>query len=1220
MKKIQRVCAWLLCTLMLGGLVPVQGVFAATDWQARGEVDLRMGVIADSHINTDEHKARFETALDAFASMDAEYDGLALVGDIVYQNKSAAGANPQDAAAAREYLTEERYDKLLDALSTHAAGKEFIYAMGNHEFPLNGTNELIAQEAKAMFTEKTGQAPRIDKVFNGFHFITAEPIHYGNVMSAENETWMMERIDAAVSEDANKPVFLLLHQAIQGTTIGSSTDRYYSDAFVAYLKGKPQVIVLSAHEHAALQDPRTIWQDGFTVVSQSVLGGGYLWVNEGKVEQEMSSQAMLLEIENNVVSFYRMDLLSGKFIGKPWVLNIPQMVSGNPDAWQYTAARKDEAATPTFPVGAQMTASGLTANSLSVTFPQGTNEEKHDDGFVIAYRIRVLNKKLQQLEQNYYVASDFYKSEQAATMQADLTGLASDTEYLIQVSGVSPFGTESDPLTAEVKTLKQAAQETITEDSREQIVQYVGDCTSTTITRKWADGTGKYGYGLYEKTDSITFSFNVPQSGRYELLITAASNHLSRFLVSVPPYAQSTADLPAGEYNTKGTISAGTYILAAGTNNITVAMAAQAASTIQMWSVALAKEETGIVSVVSAGDYTNSSLTNGHANELSSLGHLVFWGDTTLNFNAVIPADGDYDVYLDSGCSGEGSVWTVTVAGQTVQKAWPDTGAYATHVREKLGTVTLSQGRQSVAAKLKRGGNTSFCRLLFVAENAIAPQEIETSTADAFIATGNAVPGVTGSVSHYGEGWGTAFKKAYVSVAVTPHKSGVYDLGFNFASGGTTARTYINGILLSELAYQGGNPSSKDRVLQNVGTVRMKKGETYIIKIVECGGESTDSLNVERIVMNYKEALSMESGYSFDLFVGDRVSTNLPQDLQYGDGKTQYGYSFGEGTYIELEADIEQAGLYKVDTLIGVSDEISASLYVNGTNAVTGKIPQGDFDTQAVRELGTVLLQSGRQRLRIVNNSGAAQLWGLRLTSVRAATASDPYVVARMANSYDRVSENKQDFTSQSEGVVLGHVNNWVEYDVSVPAGNYKLSIAASTSREKAELLLSLNGAALGSFQIPKNDAYLADYQTISLGVVTLNEGRNTFRLRRGTDWFTYGSIKLEKITEPIAELYQGDYIVAGRQLSAPVQDKMVVRAYLSGELSGKTVSMIAAIYSGTKLCGLAKAEPTEVGANTVVIARVNRVDAAVNGAYTCKIFYLDGANAIRPLCEGTTY
>ena len=82
----------------------------------------------------------------------------------------------------------------------------------------------------------------------------------------------------------------------------------------------------------------------------------------------------------------------------------------------------------------------------------------------------------------------------------------------------------------------------------------------------------------------------------------------------------------------------------------------------------------------------------------------------------------------------------------------------------------------------------------------------------------------------------------------------------------------------------------------------------------------------------------------------------------------------------------------------------------------------------------------------------------------------------------------------------------------------------------------------------------------------------------------------------------------------------MVVRAYLSGELSGKTVSMIAAIYSGTKLCGLAKAEPTEVGANTVVIAMVNRVDVAVNGAYTCKIFYLDGANAIRPLCEGTTY
>ncbi len=62
-----------------------------------------------------------------------------------------------------------------------------------------------------MFVTKTGQSLNYQTTIKGYHFIAAAPENSNLAYSSETETWLKEKIDAAISEDSKKPVFVLLH-------------------------------------------------------------------------------------------------------------------------------------------------------------------------------------------------------------------------------------------------------------------------------------------------------------------------------------------------------------------------------------------------------------------------------------------------------------------------------------------------------------------------------------------------------------------------------------------------------------------------------------------------------------------------------------------------------------------------------------------------------------------------------------------------------------------------------------------------------------------------------------------------------------------------------------------------------------------------------------------------------------------------------------------------
>lgn len=465
---------------------------SAADWQAGGSVDLRVGVIGDSHISSSANAGWLAKAIQAYLAIGQnQLDGLALTGDIVYQEDS---------------LTEEPYDVLLGLLNgtdsatagTGIADIPLMYAMGNHGYLLSDRTEEKAQEARQLFLDKMGGRLGVNELKyvkqlgsddNTYTFIAAAADNYlgfaGGDSVGETEQFLMDEIDKALAADSTndangtfaegvipdsqKPVFVMLHHPIDGTIFNVETENY-SDAFVSFLKNRPQVIVLSAHQHVAAQLPQTIWQDGFTVFQTSHLSNGGLTYYEADNKQLTgdSHQSAMIEVTDNVVKIYKLDHATNSYIGDPWVIDIPKIVSDRTDAnsendndhYLYSADKRENAENPSFPSGSAVTVS-VDVNNAAITWANnavpGAETPNQQDDFVRGYKLEiktaagdaVVSEKLQ---------GDFYKAVQPESYTKTYS-LAYNTSYTVSIYPWGVFGGFGAPITKTFKTEKEQVPE-----------------------------------------------------------------------------------------------------------------------------------------------------------------------------------------------------------------------------------------------------------------------------------------------------------------------------------------------------------------------------------------------------------------------------------------------------------------------------------------------------------------------------------------------------------------------------------------------------------------------------------------------------------------------------------------------------------------------------------------------------------------------------------------
>ena len=1092
-KHVKRVISSLLCTVLvatsLSGMAVVAESSEYTGWSSRANVDvtLRMGVIADSQFAvTDTGTDKLNEALKAFSQIDAEYDGLAMVGDIIYQPTSAkdkTAATKEEAKTA--YLREEPYNMLNTSLNTYAAGKEYFYAVGNHEFPLNTTNSVIAEAALDLYEEKmSGQTRLMDKTFNGYHFITAAPKDYSNALTAGSETWLKEKIDAAIAEEGgvDKPVFVLLHEPIQNTTYGSRTDTIcYSAEFKEYLQTKPQVVVLTGHTHYATRDPETIWQDGFTVVSCGCTGGS---MSGRDATYSEGNETMLLEVDaNNVVSIYRMDINSGEYIGNPWVLDIPAMVEDtkdgtvDTDVWNYTDARTGEAKNPMFPKDARLTVTELNSDGFGLSFPKGENEAVNEDGFVIAYRIQVINQKTQQQVQDYQISTDYYKYEQAETISTTIEKLAGNTKYTVNVYGISPFGTQSEPLTRTVRT-KVAETSGVVENAKETITYNMGDVDEHNLTdRMFADAY----WGFKEAGLYVTFKVDVPSAGKYQLYNiarTVGSN--GTFDVKVNGKTHCNITVPKSDSTAKNEIDAGYYYLEEGEHTITFTASQESDNQVTMYGMKLVKEEDAFAITINAHEAVAFNSGKGHYNEYD---HMGLWGSGDATFQVNVPLAGEYDVYVDAGNAVDGNKWSVTIGGQTVTSGeYLSLGGYNIYSREKLGSVTLSEGVQQLKAALNWTRGSATLRRIVLIQKGVKSHQITKYAIDctSLYAVNSADKRASSMIGQH-----AMFYKGRIAFTVTPELTGVYNLSWWFVSSGNTCITYVNGEQVDSRAYTG--------------------TPTYPGNMDQHGG-------VEESICD----IPLVAGQTYEIVFEDMVGKNAA----------------GEGAAVSIEK--------------------------------------------------------------------------LVLTHVRDLNADEyPDEIYVDANDYDRANKER-DFSESSNGLVLGTVGNYGEYDVEVPAGNYVLSINYGRSSGDGELQLVVNGETAGTMNLPLAGGYLKDYVEKEIGVISLNGGLNSIRIQNGGAWFTYGSIKLEKIHNPVSELYQGNYIVMGaglaNEFSGHTDGDFIFRTYLPANMKEQYVQVVGGIYDGDTLVKSVWSEPVIATENSVVTARLSNVELDESKKYTWKV------------------
>ncbi len=604
MKKIIGI---VLSGLLLLGCLPVS-VFAAAEFTPQtNAVDLRVGILGDTHVGSTSAAAYpffQDNVNDLVALGENQLDGLVLSGDIIYQPAS---------------YDENNYDAVLGVLNQAGLlNKPFVWAMGNHEYPLLSKDETLLAKSRTLFTQKTGHALRQHVKMNGISFIAAAADDYYGKVSAETEAWLKDEIEASIAADSSnavngafeegvvpnsaKPVFLTLHHPVSHT-IFDLDDTNYTQGFVDYLKSRPQVILLTGHMHMPAELPATMWQDGFSAFQVPHSSGGNLELPDMSNEIGPSDvhQGAMLEVKDNVVSIYKFNTVTNEFIGRPWVIDIPAIVADKTDSnaendndhYLYSPDKRENGNVPSFPADTAPSVE-IKGCSVRVKWPHnavpGTETPNQQDDFVRGYKVEicdsagtVITSKIRQ--------ADFYYTESRVSNYEASFGLSYDTEYVVNVYPMSGLGLLGTPISKSIKTEADTVPAGAT---RYEVENYVGADNSDDVTVNVKASGGKLAGGTWTGSGNLTITvpITIEADGIYNLTYAMGeqtSSNVSAITVKLDgstigtngsSYAQNISNLetypwnytPMRLYENKN------CVLAAGNHTVTFEIAGVSAS------------------------------------------------------------------------------------------------------------------------------------------------------------------------------------------------------------------------------------------------------------------------------------------------------------------------------------------------------------------------------------------------------------------------------------------------------------------------------------------------------------------------------------------------------------------------------------------------------------------------------------------------------------------
>ena len=473
--------------------------------------ELRFGVISDTHIGYAgrgstyyPNEQRLAKVLQWYNSKGAE--ALAIVGDITHNGY------------------ESEYDTFNSTWNANKGNLKLIAVMGNHDaYPQSGTSDYSAairyEQKIAQANGKVSDKTNYHYTLEGYHFIVINGGRTGtfdqtnmrtpgeksnsndesNPFYAAIKDWTIQEIEAAIAEDPNKPVFLFLHHPLKNTFYVS--DEWYTATFgdgdSSVLNNYPQVVALSGHIHSPNNDPRSIWQKGFTSVNTVTLaymemekaGAAAKYLGDSadgvttrtypKIGTSAAAQGMLITVKGPEVTIENWDFNvypgeSGERVANIQGINSVEPISdqtwefdvSKPGEFPYTnAVRQGQKTTPVFdtasaasgPISGKIRTVIQTNNtSVILDFDQAAIPAPNPGHEVVhSYKFEFYKTGETSPSKTAYQWSDFMvtPSLQKTTYSQLIGGLTPASAYQVRIYAYGSFQAESTQyLTADFTT------------------------------------------------------------------------------------------------------------------------------------------------------------------------------------------------------------------------------------------------------------------------------------------------------------------------------------------------------------------------------------------------------------------------------------------------------------------------------------------------------------------------------------------------------------------------------------------------------------------------------------------------------------------------------------------------------------------------------------------------------------------------------------------------
>ncbi|WP_236288124.1 metallophosphoesterase family protein [Paenibacillus allorhizoplanae] len=231
--------------------------------------------------------------------------------------------------------SESDYRSLLTLLSRqpHAPVQA---TMGNHDYygvwrKPDGTMDYTkmnsswsSANAVALFDRMMGyDKPYHELVVDGYRFLFLSGEAYRDVDASINEdaylsptqlSWLSERLTAASSADAGKPVFVFLHQPLPRTLDGTDLELgvVQHKELRALLDAHPNVILFSGHTHWNVETTSQVKQLKFLAASSASIRE--VWSAKNEPETRSLSQSLIVDVYPDRVAILRREHTEKRWI------------------------------------------------------------------------------------------------------------------------------------------------------------------------------------------------------------------------------------------------------------------------------------------------------------------------------------------------------------------------------------------------------------------------------------------------------------------------------------------------------------------------------------------------------------------------------------------------------------------------------------------------------------------------------------------------------------------------------------------------------------------------------------------------------------------------------------------------------------------------------------------------------------------------------------------